>query len=1047
MARRSTKGGKASKARKSGKVRATGTRHRNASPAAPRRRPAISGLRKQLEIQTIALNESLEQQAATARILSVIASSPTDIAPVLKAIVESACDLCDAGDATVLLRDGDDLRYSMHHGPIPIVQQKGPISRGWATGRAFVDKTTIHIHDWLSAEGDEFPEGRLLARKQGHRTLLCVPLLREGEAIGVIALRRTEARSFSDKQIALLQTFADQAVIAIQNTRLFNDVQARTRELSESLQQQTATSEVLQVISASPGDLAPVFDKMLENATRVCGAEFGSMIVVENGLFRQAALYNAPAALAAARANKVFDLTMESAPGMAIRDRRVIQIEDVRLGPAYLAGAQRATELVELGGARSLVVVPLLRDGVAIGAITVYRQEVRRFDDKQIDLLTNFARQAVIAIENVRLFNETREALERQTATADILKVIASSPADVQPVFDAIADRAKRLVGGHTAAVSKFVGDVAQLMALTPTNPEADALFRASFPRALKDYPLMALVGAGETAIVADSETDARYVPAAREAARLRGFRSLLLTPLVGEDGPIGLISVARKEPGRFAPHHVELLKTFADQAVIAIQNVELFDEVQAKSRDLEEALTYRTGSANILSVIASSPTDVAPTLKAIVESACEICGASDAVVLLRDGDDLVFSAHHGPIPFSFQRRAINRNWVTGRAVVDKATQHVGDLLGPEGEEFPEAREIVQNLKHRTILSVPLLREDDAIGAIMLRRDGAQPFDDKQIELLKSFADQAVIAINNVNLFEQVQQRTRELSQSLDDLRTAQDRLVQTEKLASLGQLTAGIAHEIKNPLNFVNNFSALSAELIDEMTAVLDNTELDEKSRRAELDEIRELLKGNLEKVIQHGKRADSIVKNMLLHSRQGSGEHRPVDINVLIEESLNLAYHGARAETTGFNITLERDFDPSAGAADVYPQEITRVLLNLISNGFYAATRRAAEAGNGFEPKIMAATKNLGDKVEIRVRDNGTGIPSEIKDKVFTPFFTTKPAGEGTGLGLSMSHDIVVKQHGGTIDLRTEPGSFTEFIITLPRDTADQKSAGAKP
>jgi signal transduction histidine kinase len=265
-------------------------------------------------------------------------------------------------------------------------------------------------------------------------------------------------------------------------------------------------------------------------------------------------------------------------------------------------------------------------------------------------------------------------------------------------------------------------------------------------------------------------------------------------------------------------------------------------------------------------------------------------------------------------------------------------------------------------------------------------------------------------------------------------LRTAQDRLVQTEKLASLGQLTAGIAHEIKNPLNFVNNFSALSAELIEDMKDVLSDVSLD-KNKRVELDEITQMLESNLEKVVQHGKRADSIVKNMLLHSRQGSGEHRPVDINAIVDESLNLAYHGARAEKSGFNITMQRNFDPAVGMADVYPQEITRVLLNLISNGFYATAKRKTQAGDGFEPTLAATTKDLGDKVEILIRDNGTGIPAEVKEKIFNPFFTTKPAGEGTGLGLSMSHDIIVKQHGGTIDVDTLPGAFTEFRIVLPR------------
>src|SRR4030088_3081691 len=311
---------------------------------------------------------------------------------------------------------------------------------------------------------------------------------------------------------------------------------------------------------------------------------------------------------------------------------------------------------------------------------------------------------------------------------------------------------------------------------------------------------------------------------------------------------------------------------------------------------------------------------------------------------------------------------------------------------------------------------------------------------------LANLVSQTSTAINNASFYqalewerqslgEKARERTREVSRSLEELRAAQDRLIQTEKLASLGQLTAGIAHEIKNPLNFVNNFSALSAELTDELNDVLKSATLSDKMRE-EIDELTGMLKDNLEKVVQHGKRADSIVKNMLLHSREGSGEHRPADINALLDESLNLAYHGARAEKPQFNVTLQRDFDASAGTIELFPQEITRVFLNLISNGFYAVTRRKMEIGNsGFEPVLSASTRNLGNTIEIRIRDNGTGIPAEVKEKMFNPFFTTKPAGEGTGLGLSMSHDIIVKQHGGTIEVETEPGQFTEFKIILPR------------
>jgi len=390
-----------------------------------------------------------------------------------------------------------------------------------------------------------------------------------------------------------------------------------------------------------------------------------------------------------------------------------------------------------------------------------------------------------------------------------------------------------------------------------------------------------------------------------------------------------------------------------------------------------------------------------------------------------------------------FTKRLINlpvvpdRGTGTGRSLLEGKIVHIPDIRADPEYTFVEAQKLGD---FRTVLSVPMLREVTTIGILALTRREVRPFTDKQIALVSTFADQAAIAIENVRLFESVEARTRELAASLENLRTTQDRLVQTQKLASLGQLTAGIAHEIKNPLNFVNNFSGVSAELIDELQDTLKGIHFDDKAR-AEINELTNTLRGNLDKVVQHGKRADAIVKNMLLHSREGSGEHRPADINVLVEESLNLAYHGARAEKQNFNIKLEKSFDPDAGEADVFPQDITRVLLNLISNGFYAATKRGAETnGRDYEPTLAAATKNRGDCVEISIRDNGTGIPAHVKEKMFNPFFTTKPAGEGTGLGLSISHDIVVKQHGGSIEVETQPGEFTEIKIVLPR-------AGALP
>ena len=437
-----------------------------------------------------------------------------------------------------------------------------------------------------------------------------------------------------------------------------------------------------------------------------------------------------------------------------------------------------------------------------------------------------------------------------------------------------------------------------------------------------------------------------------------------------------------------------------------------------------------------MLKVISRSTFDLQTVLQTLVESAARLCDA-DKATITREKDGAFYRAE----AYGFSREFMDyvqdipikaeRGSASGRALLEGRVVHIPDVKADPEYTWCEAQRLGD---FRTIVAVPMLREELPIGVLTLSRSEVRPFTDKQIELVTTFADQAAIAIENVRLFESVEARTRELAASLENLRTTQDRLVQTQKLASLGQLTAGIAHEIKNPLNFVNNFSGVSSELIDELQDTLKGVPFDDKAR-AEINELTDMLRGNLDKVVQHGKRADAIVKNMLLHSREGSGEHRPVDINALVEESLNLAYHGARAEKQGFNITLERSFDPAAGQADVFPQDITRVLLNLISNGFYAATKRKAEAGDGYEPTLAASTRSLGDRVEIRVRDNGTGIPPEVKEKIFNPFFTTKPAGEGTGLGLSISHDIIVKQHGGSIEVETEPGAFSEFIIVLPR------------
>jgi GAF domain-containing protein len=990
--------------------------------------------------------EALERQTATAGILEVIASSPSDVQPIFAAIVKSAAKLFGPCGATITtLKDGQ-LYWNATESTLPGFETERaesvyPIAFDPVrspSARAMLERRIIEIPDVLAPDTPEFT--RKAAAAGGFRSITFVPLVNRDNGIGTIILSHPRAGfRLSEKQLALIKTFADQAVIAIQNARLFNETQ-------EALEHQKASANILSVISSSVANTQPVFDEILSSIEHLFDAEGRFILLIgEDGNLH----IGATAGPESEAARALYPAPLEgSAIQVAVRERRLVAYSDLFNDPDVPPAAREKAR--RYGQNLSLVVAPMLWEDQAIGAIMVASNSMRAFSEKECNLLRTFADQAVIAIQNARLFNETREALERQTSTADILKVIASSPSDVQPVFQAIVECSHQLLGAHSTAVWRFIGDDAHLVSFTSTDPAGDNVLRGLSPLRRDQFPALQLMERAETVQFEDTESiefpiSEEIAIRLRNVARARGYRSQLLTPLISGREPIGFISITRKEPGTFSPPHVQLIRAFADQAVIAIQNTRLFNETR-------EALEQQTATAEVLKVISASPGELEPVFQAMLANAVHLCEAKFGMLFLYEQNEFravgmwnlppAYRDFLGKTPIRADPKI-----PMGRVLMTKQPVQVADVFTDPSyaEGYPGMIGVGELGGARTLLQVPLLKDNELVGTIAIYRQEVRPFNDKQIALVQNFAAQAVIAIENGRLLSELRQRTDDLTRSLDDLRTAQDRLVQTEKLASLGQLTAGIAHEIKNPLNFVNNFSALSAELIDELDEALAPAALDRKLR-SEIGELTGMLKSNLEKVVQHGKRADSIVKNMLLHSREGGGEHRAADINALVEESLNLAYHGARAERSGFNVTLKRELDPDAGMVELYPQEITRVLLNLVSNGFYAVTKRKEAAGGNFEPILSAATKSLGDRVEIRIRDNGTGIPLEVKEKMFNPFFTTKPAGEGTGLGLSMSHDIIVKQHGGKIDVDTEPGVFTEFVITLPRNAAAPSHSGGR-